>query len=146
MNIPGFTADVSLYRTSGHYRSLLQSQSTSLLSTIQIAKLPGGAAPGVHGTKCGVCGITGWQWCQETLDGVVIGESYKRKCMNCGPCGPTLQSGGNFVQTCVYGGNTLAPQPCEVCNTIVTPWYVPDDIRICCTGVNFSTDCTFEFV
>jgi hypothetical protein len=139
MNIPGFTADVSLYRTSGHYGSLSKSQSMSLLPKLQMALLPGGAAPGVHGKKCGPCS-GGWRNCWDTLDGKVINDvPHKELCQSCGPCLPTLS--GQFMQNCVKGGSSFS-QPCTVCNkvTIPTPWPLPDIcLEICCNSVNFSS-------
>lgn len=75
MNMPGFTAESSFYKTSANYCSLSWSQSAipaSLLPTVQMAKFPGEEAPGVYGIRCGVCSTTGTQWCEKTLDGMSL--------------------------------------------------------------------------
>jgi hypothetical protein len=149
MNMPGFNADGSLYKTSECYDSLSQNQSAlpaNLSPNVQMAMFPEGDGPPSTYTKCGSCGSTGWKWCQKIDFGEPIGEKFRKECRFCGPCAPTVLSGGKFVQNCVSGGQNLPPKPCEVCKTISTPWYVPDDLRICCNGVNFATDCSFTFV
>ena len=98
MNMPGFTADILVYKTSEHYRRVSQRQSAlpaNRLFNVQMAKLPGEGAPGVEGIKCGVCSSTGWQWCEKTLDGQSIGdEPFKRKCVPAGGGGGTGGSDG----------------------------------------------------
>ena len=114
MRFPGFTAEASLHGTIGHYGSLSQRLSVlpaSRLPSVQIAKLPGGAAPGVHGTKCGPCGSYGWRNCVETLDATPIGETYKSACVgSCGSWGPpTAVLGGWLIcRRCWFGGTLNA--------------------------------------
>jgi hypothetical protein len=84
MNMPGFTAEASFYKTSANFRSLSRSQRAilaSLVPTVRMAKLNGEEEPGVYGEKCRPCSISGWQWCEKTLDGQSLDlKPYKRKC------------------------------------------------------------------
>jgi hypothetical protein len=101
MNIPGFTAGASLFKTSECYSSLSRNQGalgTSLLPSIQMALLPGGAAPAVYGTKCGPCSSSGWQSCTKTIDGKSYGTQFQRKCVPGG--GGTGSGGSNKTQEC----------------------------------------------
>src|SRR5512132_4431285 len=97
MKMPGFTADILVYKTSEHYGRVSQRQSglpANRLLSVLMEKLPGEEAPGVYGTRCGVCSSTGWQWCETTLDGESISEPFKRKCVPGGGGGGTGGSDG----------------------------------------------------
>jgi hypothetical protein len=150
MNMPGFTAETSLFKTLQHYNSRAWSQGAlggGPLSSIQIAILDDEGGP--SSKICTGCSSNGWRDCWDN-----IGTTYPKKgeylgkeaCASCSNCMPSLAAGGKFMQICVVGGKSLPPKPCEVCKTISTPWYVPDDLRICCKGPNFLTDCSFQWV
>ena len=150
MNIPRFTAEASLVRSSGRYYSLSQSSfAANLPDGVQMAIPPDGGphctacvngwktcdGEPIECTSCSVCNpATGFQSC------VKGGNHFNRACTSCGPCqvsttpGPTL---GQFVQTCVTGGNS-STTPCTFCKTfpISTPWPLPNIcLRLCISSL-----------
>jgi hypothetical protein len=140
MTLPGFTADAAIARKVSPATAWAQELLVAERQTVVMAKLPGGASPGVEGKKCTACS-GGWRSCEDTIDAIPIGPSYKEPCCSCGACGPTLASGGNFVEQCNCGGQSVT-RPCSVCKTMSLPWPFPD-FRVCCNSVNLA-QCTFN--
>lgn len=126
MHMPGFVAEVTIYRSPGRYRA---------------AASPGALRAGNSGRDilpalpvdpegdvqygCGPCN-NGWQQC------IWPAASYKQKCTSCGDCVAGLT--GQLTQTC-QNGDTTYIQPCQVCFEIPLPWPVPD-ITICLNSLN----------
>jgi hypothetical protein len=109
MELPGFTAEASLYTHAGHYSSFPRNGGSS--TGVQPAKLPGEEAPGVYGIRCGNC-VNNWQWCEKTLDGQSLDlPPFKRQCTP--SAGPVNGGGGaNPVIGCAikYGACVLGCQ------------------------------------
>jgi len=82
-NMPGFTADVSLYQTSGHYRT---GRPTQMISAIYPAARPLGVGETTCDTYCcGVCSC-----CANKAD--------QTCCANCGStCDKNVAMGGAGV-------------------------------------------------
>lgn len=109
MSLPGFTAGRSISQPAEHFGAATRRLGSSIVREsqhVRMAKLPGGSAPGVHGTKCGPCGTFGWRNCVKTLDAVAIGEPYKSPCVgSCSPLPPFTVVGGQlYCQKCYLGG------------------------------------------
>lgn len=140
MNIPGFTAETSLYKTKTHYQS--RSNQGALFSDnggggILPARLvpldePGGGGGGGGGQQdsaptCGSC-IDGWMNCG--------GEMFE--CTSCGSCETRLT--GPFKKTCKTG-NSTSEVSCKTCVELPLPWPAPDQ-TICIGAIIPEIDIT----
>lgn len=96
MELPGFTAEASLYAPAGHYGSFPRNRGSS--TGVQPAILPGEESSGVWGVRCGNC-VNNWQWCEKTLDGKSQDlPPFKRHCTP--PAGGISDGAVDPVQKC----------------------------------------------
>jgi hypothetical protein len=136
MNMPNFTAEVSLSGCGGHYLDSDRSAQKRTRQPRVEPALPPRNGNGGSGITCTACSGTGFSTCTDHE----TGEKTTRSCTSCGACaasqalGPTL---GTFVQTCTTGGQS-STKPCTFCKNfpISTPWPLPDIcLRLCISSL-----------
>jgi hypothetical protein len=140
MNMPNFTAEVSLSGCGGHYLDADRSaQKRTRQSRVEPAIPPrngNGGPDGGLGITCTACSSTGFQTCTDHE----TGEKTTRPCTSCGACAVSQALGstlGTFVQTCTTGGQS-STKPCTFCKDfpISTPWPLPDIcLRLCISSL-----------
>jgi hypothetical protein len=166
INMPGFTADISLYKASGHYRrtvwagrgdtclgvawnirSAVESGQQASRALVPSQMLVNGREPQpepVEFTRCGPCNPNGFQTCTTFLrerpgQPPRPIETFTQACAGCGPCNQIDPTTLGFIQTCTTGGTTFT-RPCTSCSPetrIDLPWPFSDRcIRFCCTAAN----------
>jgi hypothetical protein len=119
MNMPAFSAEASLYRTSGHYR---HSAGAADMATVRIADANGGAI------RPQLCSLTCLGRCTDDVCAGLTGEAYSNCLVNCGRgCGcnfppppPPVQCEGNLCPPssvcCFDGAGHCCPAGSHCCS------------------------------
>jgi hypothetical protein len=141
MNVPRFTAQASLYRTSGQYVNGNLSGTQNALANVQMAFKE-------CVDYCEPCRSGGWRACHEYPTGQCgVRKTTQEACTYCGTC--TFSPQG-FIQTCTNGGKLVGTKACTLCTDshLTLPWPAPDICVRTCVGpavgtISFSViDCS----
>jgi len=148
MNVPGFTAEASLYKTNQRYQLLASwaGVTKEYVGLAQFLSLPDGQPDGQSCLVRVRClpdpdSPTGCSKIRTELD---CTETNLGSCQcpppptTCGPCNRINPTTLEFTQTCTTGGGSTFTRPCTNCSPetrISLPFPVSDRcIRFCCSA------------